>query len=269
MGQRTERELHEELFTSKLVDGVAKCGRIGQLLLAGGDDNEHRPGLDPPAEEGKQAQAHLISPVDVLQDQKCRPETGEMADRLSHGSEDLPVVGGTDGWLASRTRQLGDQACQLGAPDGSHAPELLDDVVVAERVHPRPKGKRLLAFIRAPQQDAPALLLGARRQLGHDSGLADARLADEGDEPAMPIQRLPEETRQPFHFGGAADERSLQGRDNATRGGFARARMRARRCCLRRGRAQPQDLLIEFLGLGLGFQAQLALEHTHAVLVLP
>src|SRR5207249_2725650 len=76
LGQRTERELHEELFTSKLVDGVAKRGRIGQLLLAGGDDNEHRPGLDPPAEEGKQAQAHLISPVDVLQDQKCRPETG-------------------------------------------------------------------------------------------------------------------------------------------------------------------------------------------------
>src|SRR5439155_986283 len=107
--------------SSKLVDGVAKRGRIGQLLLAGGDDNEHRPGLDPPAEEGKQAQAHLISPVDVLQDQKCRPETGEMADRLSHGAEDLPVVGGTDGWLASRTRQLGDQACQLGAPDGSHA----------------------------------------------------------------------------------------------------------------------------------------------------
>src|SRR5439155_499925 len=110
---------------SKLVDGVAKCGRIGQLLLAGGDDNEHRPGLDPPAEEGKQAQAHLISPVDVLQDQKCRPETGEMADRLSHGSEDLPVVGGTDGWLASRAettrRAVGSpaRACaRVGAVSG-------------------------------------------------------------------------------------------------------------------------------------------------------
>src|SRR5205823_8488425 len=148
-----------------------------------------------PAEEGKQAQAHLISPVDVLQDQECRPETGEMADSLSHGSEDLPVVGGTDGWLTSRTRQLRDQACQLGAPDGGDAPELLDDVVSAERVHPRPKGKRLLAFIRAPKQDAPAALLDARRQLGHDPGLADACLADDGGEPAVPIQRLFEKTR--------------------------------------------------------------------------
>src|SRR5256885_3988070 len=121
------------LFRS-LVDGVAKGARVGQLLLAGGDDDEHRAGLDPPAKEGKQAQAHLVGPVDILEDQECRPETGEMADSLSHGSEDLPVVGGTDGWLTSRTRQLRDQACQLGAPDGSHAPELLDDVVVAERV---------------------------------------------------------------------------------------------------------------------------------------
>src|SRR5256885_5217531 len=56
------------LFRS-LVDGVAKGARVGQLLLAGGDDDEHRAGLDPPAKEGQQAQAHFIGPVDILEDQ--------------------------------------------------------------------------------------------------------------------------------------------------------------------------------------------------------
>ena len=61
--------------------------RLRKLFLTGGDDQQRRPRRDAATHEGQEAQAHLVRPVRVLQDEDQRLATGDVLDQLGHALE--------------------------------------------------------------------------------------------------------------------------------------------------------------------------------------
>ena len=120
----------------------------------------------------------------------------------------------------------------------------------------------------AAQQRAPACGVYLRYQLAHESGLADARLTDEGDHPAPPPAGLGDGRSQAGHLLASPDERRVHGH-REVRGALelerrgALGRVRGGRC-----RLPTQDPLVELPGFLLRFHSELALKDCHARLVL-
>jgi hypothetical protein len=57
---------------------ACRSRRLGQLVLAGGDDDERGALGEAPADEREQPPAHLVRPVEVLQDDEQRVLVAEL-----------------------------------------------------------------------------------------------------------------------------------------------------------------------------------------------
>ena len=92
--QRCERERGHVGLALQLGEGPLEHRRVDQILLARGDHQQERPGVESAADEGQQPEAHLVRPVEVFEDQRrvglpCRHVLQEQA----HALEEHQVVG--------------------------------------------------------------------------------------------------------------------------------------------------------------------------------
>ena len=78
--ERSEADLDQSRMLSDLAQAFAEPGNIGEILFTSGADQEHRPALDPAAEEGEQPHAHLVGPVQILEDHDQGIMLGQVAD---------------------------------------------------------------------------------------------------------------------------------------------------------------------------------------------
>ena len=135
----------------------------------------------------------------------------------------------------------------------------------AERVDPGAERQDLLALVAPAHHHAGAARLGRADEVGHEPGLADAGLAEDGHHAALTGLRLLECVLERGDLGRPTDQRHLDGRRPRHPGGGRRGHHGLQPP--RRGRLQ--DLLVQRLGLGLRLDAELAAEHGDALLVLP
>ena len=158
--ERPKPQLDEMLVAGEIFESPAQDRRAGQVLLAGRAHHEEWPRLKPTSEERQEAEAHLIAPVEILEDQHHRLAQDEMPNELSHALEELTIVHRTLTGRVSRNAQLGKEARDLRSP---HGLEAVDNVFVCidpagtQRVDPRRERQDLLGLVAAPDEHtAPA-----------------------------------------------------------------------------------------------------------------
>ena len=273
--EREPSDSRLSVTSAQLVQRVPQKGGLQEILVPHGGDGEQAAMLQAPPREGQEPEAHLIGPVEVLEDQDGGLHEGHSLQELSHGLEELGGIGG-GGARRRAGRDLGEQPGQLRAPDRTEAVERLavgGETAGAQDIDPRPEREHLFRLEAPAEQDARALAAGLGDQLGDQAALADAGLAHHGDELTLAcergLQRVPEvrqldltahdwrlagqrvRVEQPFHSG-------------ARGAGVSGMRRRHRRVC----REPFQDLLVQRPRLVIGFGSQLALERRHTDLVL-
>ena len=155
--------------------------RPGSLLVAGSHAGDDRYVLAVVGEELDDAEGRVVCPVEVLQDQQRRARTGEVAEQAQHRLRD------DDRWLRRRGPAVGTpvrqqrpqhrqerhhiRALRPGQVAGSHEQGL------ADRSKRRPGG----LGTRPADQRRESPVAGHPQRLGRQPGLADARLAGQGD----------------------------------------------------------------------------------------
>ena len=245
---------------------------IDQLVLPGRRHHHRRPGRDATRQEAQQPDAHLIGPVQVLEDQEQRPRPAEARQELSHALEDFEIVGRPG--IGAAGIQLGQQARQLasaGRGEVRESADLLRDAPGAKRIHPRAEGQDLLAFVTPPEQDVALPVGGFRGQLADQPGLADPRLAQHQHELAASFICLDERGAAARHFQLPSDEGDIgRHRQRSSEGAGRRAAHRRPPAAWRTRAGSPaEDLLVDLARVGLGLDAELAPEDADAELVLP
>src|SRR5262249_59952259 len=130
----------------ELVQGLAEELAVRQLLLSDRRERQQRHGAQAAAEERKQADAHLVGPVQVLQDDNQRPLSGEAHEDLANRLEDVTCIPATAERKELRrqrcSRKLGEKASELGPPSRLQGGEellLQHDLPRSERVDPGPQ----------------------------------------------------------------------------------------------------------------------------------
>jgi hypothetical protein len=162
---------------------------------------------------------------------------------------------------------------ELRAPGGAQALEqvrILGDPARSQRIDPRREGQDLLRLVGAPEQHREPPPGGFRGQLRDEPALADACLPEHGDDPAAAGGGRGEGGVELLHLARASHQ--LGGGAHARDAVLGHARSVAALGRRRRLRARgplAEDLLVERLRLRLRLHPQLALEHAHALLVLP
>ena len=155
-------------------------------------DDQQRPGAELPRDVLEQVEQLLLGPVDVLEHEHERLHLGELLCPPPGRPAQLLAGAVAVGGAADAERdgeQLGDRlALATGA-------QLLDGVVgrivvgdSGRHLHHRRErevGDPLAVRQRAPEQNRRTL--AALRELAHEAGLADARLAEDSDEVGAPI----------------------------------------------------------------------------------
>jgi hypothetical protein len=115
MRQRGQTEPRELLLLLELVERPVQRGYLGQLLLARGQSHQDRLRRETAPDERKQAQAHVVGPVHVLEQQhewRCRRRGLQQ----SHDALEQPMsIGASHG--SYRMGHLGKEPRQLHAPD--------------------------------------------------------------------------------------------------------------------------------------------------------
>ena len=234
-----------------------------------------RQSLQAPPCESQEPEAHLIGPVEVLEDQDGGLSESHSLQELSHGLEELGGIGG-GGARRRAGRDLGEQPGQLRAPDRTEPVERLavgGETTGAQDIDPRPEREHLFRLEAPAEQDARAFAAGLGDQLGDQAALADAGLAHHGDELTLAcergLQRVPEVCQLDLaaHDGSLAGQRVRveQPFHSGARGAAASG---VRRGCRRVSRLPFQDLLVQRPRLVIGLGSQLALERRHTDLVL-
>ena len=273
-GEGAERQ-PAQVASAQLVQRVPQEGGLQEILVPHGGDGEQAPSLQAPACEGQEPEAHLIGPVEVLEDQDGGLSEGHSLQELSHGLEELGGIGG-GGARRRAGRDLGEQPGQLRAPDRTEPVERLavgGETTGAQDIDPRPEREHLFRLEAPAEQDARAFAAGLGDQLGDQAALADAGLAHHGDELTLAgergLQRVPEVRQLDLaaHDGSLAGQRVRveQPFHSGARGAGASGVRRGRR---RVSRLPFQDLLVQRPRLVIGLGSQLALERRHTELVL-
>ena len=193
---------------------AASQDRLGRTVRR--DDEEPRR-LAPPRNRRAEVERRRIAPLQVLEHDHHRRESGDGLERLrdlaQHAlaghAEELVSEGGAV--------RLGDQPGELGDPARSVAPQQRDDrrgvaaaSEPAEGLEDRPVGLARPRSLEAlPASHRQAERVRARRQEKIDQGrLADAGLARDEDEAPTTGEGALERRFQPRHLRGAADEGS-------------------------------------------------------------
>ena len=137
--ERRQPQLDEALVTGEIFESPAQERRAGQVLLPGGPHHEDWPCPQSAPDERKEAETHLVAPVEILEDQHHRSVQDEMPDELRHALEELAIVHRTLRGPVPGNGQLGKEARQLRPPRRIEALERLRisvDVAGAKRVDP-------------------------------------------------------------------------------------------------------------------------------------
>ena len=101
MRQWPQRQRVDEGIPSQVVQRLANGREIGQLFVARGRDEQDVSTGQPATDEGHEPGAHLVGPMDVLENDQQRVAAAQHADDLGDAFEDGPDVGGaTRGRLA-------------------------------------------------------------------------------------------------------------------------------------------------------------------------
>jgi hypothetical protein len=112
LGERREAQPEQTLLAVQLRERLPERPRLGQILFAGASDEEHRTLADPAADEGKEPDAHLVRPVQIVEDEQEALACGETVHDGEHRLEEAGRVPRG----ARRRTDLWEQAGQLGAP---------------------------------------------------------------------------------------------------------------------------------------------------------
>ena len=184
-----------------------------------------------------------------------------MPEQSGEGLEEPQGIAGFGHCRQARGEELGKQPSELREPDAFEALQgscIHQDCALPQRIDPRPEGQDLLALVRAAEQDGTAPARSLCREISQQPALTDPGLADDRHDLAVSGPGRGHDLVELGHLGVAADERAIGGPG----------------CTGERHRhhltwALSEDLLIERLGLGLGLDAQLALEDLDALLILP
>ena len=285
-----QREGLDVWLSLQVLEGTTECGRVTQLLRARRGHQQESPRGEPTAEEGQEAQAHLVGPMEVLEHDDEWLTVGQSSQQLADRLEQEPVVLPLRRRPVLGVRQLGQQPGELGAPDRR---EVLDhlglpaDAAVPEGSDPWGEWEDPLQLPRPAEEHTAAQAGGLAGQLGHEPALSDAGLAEDRDKPAPTCPDDLARVAQPTELGFPADERRVRGREKPVReGGNLRDRAERRRAYGLEGRPSRlgqgwqrfgrggvlatllEDLLVELPGRCLRLHTELPLEHGHAPLVL-
>ena len=90
--QRFERERGHVGLALQLGEGPLGEGRVDEVLLARGDHQEERPGVQSTADEGQQPDGHLVRPVQVFEDQRDRMPFRDVPQEQADSLEEHQVV---------------------------------------------------------------------------------------------------------------------------------------------------------------------------------
>lgn len=192
LGERRQPQLDETLAAGEIFEHPAQDRRAGQVLLAGGTHHEEGPRLKPTPEERQETETHLVAPVEVLEDQHRRSVQDEMSDELRHALEESGGSPPDLGWAGARERRAREGGASAPSATGIEALENLllgIDAAGAKRVDPRGERQDLLGLVAASHEHAAPARNSLSGDLGQQATLADARLADQCRDVAVPVPR--------------------------------------------------------------------------------
>ena len=238
-------------------------GASSEILVARGDHEQQRPLGEPAGHEGDEAQAHLVGPVQVLENDEQRTLPRQLGEHGVQALEEAEV-------------SLPRDVRRRGAPPSSGKSRASS----ARRGDGRPRGRVSSAWparsasihgwngricsvscawparMRVPRAAAIALISSMSRLLPMPASPADE------DDLALAAPRRLQPAAEPPELGLAPDEGRVDGG----------RRPRARAEAAPGGRGRPgrplEDLEVEPPRRRLGLHAQLLLQHGHAGLVL-
>ena len=214
LGQPGERHGQRDRLAREL--GERSLQRIGGRrvhVAAGADD--HHPALGELAgDELQQQQRRLVRGVQVVEHEHERLHDRDPLQERRHGVEqaEARALGAGRGvrrevgeHVPQLRQQLGDVGCaQPELPAQRRGLGLAH--VRAQRLHPRPVGGRASGLPAAADQDQRAACPRTRGELLGEPALADARLADEQEQPSAAGQRIVEAGGQLRQLALATDE---------------------------------------------------------------
>ena len=217
-------------------------------------EQQERPVLEPAPEVRQRVERRGVTPLEVVGEDDAVHVRKRAGDDVRRGLEEAKLGPGFLEPAARRRAELGQDARELagerrrrrlGRCRHGRAQQLREDAI----------GEPLLAGMRAHGQDRHAAHTDRGERLRRQPGLADARLALDHHDGARPpecgmcVEQLAE-------LGVAARQCELD-------------RLRAdRRIGQRHGRAAAADRVVELVRLRERRDAELAVEHPHAVAVL-
>ena len=188
------------------------AGDLGQLLCPGGETHQHRSGRDAAPEEREQAQAHVVGPVHVLEQQH---ERRRLSGGLEQSRDALEEAAGVRAARARcRTGELGKEPRQLGTPgrlDGAHRPVLAQHPARAQRFGPRPERQDLGTLVAAAQEHANARARALGDELGQQPTLSDPRLTLDDHHATAPGTSVLEPFAEQAHLVDPTDQRRVGG----------------------------------------------------------
>jgi len=251
-------------ITREILEEPPERRRLGRIVVPSRDHEQDGPPPEPAAEKREQPDAHVVGPVQILEDDQHGLARGEALEQAAHGLEEVPVVRRPGGGRSGRQRQLGKEPRQFRQPAGVDRIEhflILVEAGPAQRIDPDAEGQHALPFIRPSSEDPQATLGRFGTQFGDQTALADARLADERHDAALPAPRAVHGLLESRHRHAATDQRRVPRR-------ILRAPRRRHALRARAGRTLPEQFLVEPSRRVLGHRPQLSLERVDADLVL-
>jgi hypothetical protein len=84
--QGAERDRRDSPLSLELLERLAESRGVHELPLARRDEDRERPALEAPRDEGEEPRAHLVGPVQVLEDDHERMACREVAERPDHAA---------------------------------------------------------------------------------------------------------------------------------------------------------------------------------------
>ena len=171
-GQRTQLEANRLLAEDQLVQGLPEERRRPGVLVAHRDRQQRRCHPDPPTEEGEEADAHLVRPLQILQEEDHRPTRSDSLDELGDRLEE-PQRSGRGVGVRPAAAQLRQEPAHLHPPDRSKPLEGVGQEPFGhgpQRFDPRAERQDLLGLIAAADEDERATPGGLRREGAAEPG---------------------------------------------------------------------------------------------------
>ena len=100
--------MDEMRFAAQLVDDIAEDGRTRQFVLSHRQDDQNPRGPDPARKESHQPDAHLVSPVNVLEHDENGLFRGKAPHQFGRTLEEPQTVGPMSCGFSAGGSQLGE-----------------------------------------------------------------------------------------------------------------------------------------------------------------